>query len=146
MSFKKDLAYGLAAEMSFIAKYPGKLEKVEGTGTDLKLLKSGDGIQLKTDRRKSTDTGNMFLEKYSHVDRKTPGGPFRAEIDGSKYLIYYFQPSDDFTCYLVADLIKYLNENEKKLRTHKVWSSNAFGFIVPILNLKHLEIDFNGID
>lgn len=145
-TWESDLKFGNEAEEYFYLKFRDKLEKTDGLKCDLKIITTGEGIQLKTDRRPN-DTGNIFIEKYSHKLKKTPGGPWKAELDGSVYFIYFFRKTEEFYTYRNIDLINFIVENEDKLRYHEVKStkSNASGFIVPLNSIRHLELNFEEI-
>jgi len=145
-TFRRDLTFGNDAEQALYNAYIDKLERTDGRKADLIIKASGYGIQLKADRRKSTDTGNIFIEEFSHSVKKTPGGPYKAELDGCKYFVYMFTDDKLFT-YDNKALIAYLEANKHKYKRHEVRTvkSNAVGYIVPIKDLEQIELDFNAI-
>lgn len=144
-NWKEDLKFGNEAEEWFCHLHKGKLTKLDGFKSDLVIVKTGEGIELKTERRKLTDTNNIFLEKYSHKGMKTPGGPYKALQNNSEYFICFFRNCNIFFTYRTKDLVEYLNNNEAKYAPKYIKTSKALGYAVPIADLKHLELDFNQI-
>jgi hypothetical protein len=146
-TFKADLEYGNSLEKKFYNKYISKLKILDGRKSDMRLLISGLGIELKSERRASTDTGNLFLERYSHKVAKTPGGPWQAKLSGSTYIVYQFADEVE-KCYKIVYLVEFIEQNLNKVRVHNVnpaWS-NAMGYIVPLILIEHLNIDFSTLE
>lgn len=145
--FRKDLKYANEKELAFAEKYSDKVVLLDGRKSDVRLIKSGHGIELKFEKRKSTDTGNLFLERHSHKILQTPGGAWSAKLAGSTYIMYIFS-DDKLYCYNIDALISWVNENEKSLRKHNVnpaYGSNAMGYIIPLIDLSILELNWEDI-
>jgi hypothetical protein len=141
MTWAKDLKFGQDAEEQFVLKYPG-LTRLGGTGSDIIIKATGAKLELKTERRPSTQTGNIFFERYSHKVRQTNGGPFKALDDGSRLFAHWFSSDDTLFLFETAVLVDFLLANFDTFRYHEVRSvkSNAAGLIVPIDRVKHLTI------
>jgi hypothetical protein len=54
------------------------------------LTPRGLKVELKSDTYDMNKSGNFFMEKYSNMYKKTPGGIWRAEADGIDIFIYHF--------------------------------------------------------
>ena len=143
--FEVDLKFGNEGEEFFYVLHRPLLLKTDGLKSDLLIAKTNEGIQLKTDRRASVDTGNLFIERYSHKINKTNGGPWKASEDGSKYFVYFFWKDKKILAYDNALLIDFLETSKYELFNVKVGRSNASGFLVPISALEHLLLNFNKI-
>lgn len=85
--FRERLAFGERAE-AYVAERLG-WKKIPGRRADFRTRK-GLRAELKTDVRSSTDTGNVFIERFSDEGRRTPGGPWKALRDGSVGFVYFF--------------------------------------------------------
>ena len=143
MSFQKDLKFGQDAELAFVNRFSGSLQLMDGRKGDIRLIKTNQRIELKTDRRTEHDTGNMFLERYSHAGNKTPGGPYQALEHGCELFAYLFAPTGTFYLFQSSALIDYLNgtHEHKHVNVFKA-GSNASGFVVPIKAVEHLQLDW----
>lgn len=93
------------------------------------------GGNFKCDRYESP---NFFIEHFSHHERKTLGGPFKALDDKCEWFLYYFTKTDSLYLFDTQKLVDFLLTNKDTLRYHKVYKSNATGFIVPIVLLTEL--------
>lgn len=146
-TWKKDLKFGNEMEEFFFLQFREKLIRTDGLKSDFILKQSNDGIQLKADRRKSSETGNLFIEKYSNKHLKSPGGPYKAILDGSKYFIYYFRLTNDYFMYKTIDIITFIKDNETNIKYIEVNSvkSNASGFLIKQRDLQHLQLDLDRI-
>jgi hypothetical protein len=88
--FKGQLAVGNRGEELFLERYPRKLEIFSGREYDFTVKSSREKIELKTDTYNMDKSDNFFLERYSDVHRKTPGGPWRAYKDKIDIFCYMF--------------------------------------------------------
>lgn len=137
--WSQQLEKGLESQRQFAETY--EIELLDGTGADFKLA-DGTLAELKRDYRNSKRTGNLFIERYSSAFKKSDGGPWKAKNDGSKYFIYQFD--DVMYCYLVDELITFLDLNVTKFKSRRVNNGNyeTLGYLVPINAILHLSIDF----
>lgn len=88
--FKTQLKVGDRGEELFIEHYPRKLTVYDGRQWDFTVSSTGETIELKTDTYNMDKTENFFFERYSNIDLKTPGGPWRAKEDKVNIFCYYF--------------------------------------------------------
>lgn len=89
-NFKKQLLVGDRGEELFLQYYPNPVEVYPGREYDFTCKKTGAKIELKTDTYNMDKTPNFFLERYSDINRKTPGGPWRSYEDKVDIFCYYF--------------------------------------------------------
>ncbi len=144
--WNSDLRFGQLGEKWLCEQYPDKLEQLDGKGSDLRFIASWFGVQVKCDRRSHLQTGNMFIERYSHKERQTPGGPWKAAEDGSFYFAYLFWPTKHLVCYTVCDLLELLENPHYNFREVKVsGASNALGYLVPLEAAHHIQLDFGSL-
>lgn len=87
--FKKQLAYGNKKELEFIEIYPKQLVIADSRKYDFDL-KNGKTLELKSDNYDADKTTNFFMERYSDMYKKTPGGIWRAAEDDIDIFIYWF--------------------------------------------------------
>lgn len=87
--FKEQLKVGDRGEELFLENYPKKLTIYPGKEYDF-TCESGAKIELKTDTYNINKTENFFLERFSDLERETPGGPWRAANDGIDIFCYMF--------------------------------------------------------
>ncbi len=88
--FKGQLAVGDRGEELFLERYPRKLEVFPGKAYDFTVKSSRETLELKTDTYNMKKSENFFFERYSCVDKKSPGGPWRAKKDKVDIFCYYF--------------------------------------------------------
>lgn len=74
----------------FVKKHwPVPLRKLEGKGPDFLDL-DGNLLEVKTDSYDMEKSVNFFVEKYSDLNKRKPGGPWQAIEKGSTVFIYLF--------------------------------------------------------
>lgn len=119
--FKRQSEVGLKGEQLFLEKYHGgKLNKIDYKSPIGDFLDStGKIIELKTDTYPLTRTPNFFMERYSHLEKQTLGGPWRAYAHGADILIYLFASSGTYYCFedlgkLVLRLEEIIKDNNLK--------------------------------
>lgn len=133
--FSEQLRKGLAAQDLFAAKW--RLEQIPGKGSDFKL-KNGQQLELKTDSRPSTKTGNLFIERYSSTVKKSDGGPWQALHHGSKWFVYQF--TDIELCFETQALVEWLDDNLDNYQSRKIDNGNyiTLGYLIPIADVSKL--------
>jgi hypothetical protein len=89
-SFQEQLKVGDRGESLFMERYPRNLDIYPGREYDFTVRCNGKTVELKTDSFNMEKTPNFFLERYSDVYKKTPGGPWRAKKDKVDIFCYYF--------------------------------------------------------
>ena len=88
--FKEQLAVGSRGEELFLEYYPTKITIHAEHAYDFDCVKTGAKIELKTDTYNIEKTDNFFLERYSDVHKKSPGGPWQSIEKGVTVFCYYF--------------------------------------------------------
>lgn len=132
--FKKQLTLGDRGESLFMERYPRKLEIYPGREYDFVVKSSREKIELKTDSFNMLKTPNFFFERYSDIQSKKPGGPWRAAEDKVDIFCYYFVRFNMWYEFRdLPELIKVLDKyTEKK---GMIWIKNkgwtTGGFTVP---------------
>lgn len=139
--FQKQLKFGQEAEALFAEHYPRRLEPAKDLTYDFLISSSRQKLELKTDSYDSRRTPNFFMERYSDVARKTPGGPWRALKDKVDIFCYLFaQNRTWYEFRRIPELVEELNKLTKDMEiTHiknRTWVTG--GFLIPreaLLNL-----------
>jgi hypothetical protein len=139
-NFKKDLARGTRGEETFLECFKDYVAPVEGHHADFILKETGELLELKTDGRSSKDTGNMFIERWSDVFERKPGGPWQAKKNKVTYFVYFY-PKDEISYWFkVKDFCKWMEKNFDNTKlicvnNYRWWSA---GYKVPIEKVKEL--------
>lgn len=130
--FHEDLKFGQEAE-ALVARFM-KWEQLDGRHSDF-LTQDGEAIELKTDRRDSRTSPNVFLEVFSNLEKQSPGGPFQAFGRGSTLYAYYFAVDKRLFVYDTVKLLKHLEAN--KYKVHRILNRGwiTTGVAVPRSNL-----------
>lgn len=102
-NFKNDLAFGQTGEALMEQFFPG-CTKLDGRKADF-ILADGSRLELKTERRRLSETENFFIERWSDVDRAKAGGPWTAKVNGCKFYAHLF----------IKDGVLFVFETEKLL-------------------------------
>ena len=85
-NFKDDLVRGGEWEALFQKNYPEKLTKAPDLSHDF-VMEDGRKLELKSD---SYLTGNLFVERWSSLEGKLPGGPWQSLEKGVDVFCYFF--------------------------------------------------------
>lgn len=110
MSFKKSLDMGELGAILYHEAHDGKLEKLDGFKCDFREIATGKGIELKSDFWCMDKTPNMFFEKYSNLERGTPGGPWRSIEDGADLFVYFYVKDLTFYQFETKQLVEALEK------------------------------------
>ena len=116
-TFHTSLKTGQAGELlwsSLIKEfYPEyKLDHNDGRKHDF-TLRSPFGpftLELKTDSYDMTKTQNVFMEKYSNWDKKSPGGPWQSQSKNIDLYCYWHPTNRIMLTYNVNLLVSRLEE------------------------------------
>lgn len=135
--FAEQLRQGVKAE-AVIAKRFG-WRWLRGRGPDFKTP-GGVYVELKADTRASTDTGNLFIERWGDFDKRTPGGPWKARRDRCVGFLYFFQGDRQIYGFKTEELIKHLEENPEQYRERRIANKGwtTVGYLVPLWSVVHL--------
>lgn len=132
-NFHEDLKFGQDAE-ALVARFM-RWEQLDGRHSDF-LTQDGEAIELKTDRRDSRTSPNVFLEVFSNLEKQRPGGPYQAFGRGSTVYAYYFALDKRLFVYDTVKLLKHLEAN--KYKVHRILNRGwiTTGVAVPRANLE----------
>ena len=134
-NFQRQLIVGNKGEELFKNNYhDGKLQKIDSKSPigDF-ITEKGKIIELKTDTYPLSRTPHFFIEQYSNLDKKSPGGPWRTFLKGADLFVYLF--ATDSVYYQFDDLYLLVNTldemiKKKKLKPHRVvnttWITTGF--------------------
>lgn len=92
-SFKEKLAEGLQRERDFLELWGSTLGLVASTADELgfdMVHSSGRRAELKTESRKFEATPNVFIERWSSIERQTAGGAWQSTAKGVSLLYHWF--------------------------------------------------------
>lgn len=135
--FHKQLKTGDAGEQWLLQNYDRPLRLYEGREFDF-YDDLNRRVELKTETRSLEDSPNFFIERWSDISKKKPGGPWQS-VDKADVLVYLFLPSQT---YFVFDSIPLLiSEIEERKLTLKEIQNKGFtagGFVVKRNSLAHL--------
>lgn len=142
MAFKflASLRVGQVGETLFFSAHCKDLVKEDGRARDFSYKESGEGIELKSDCWSMDDTPNFFMERWSNVEKKTPGGPWQSLSNGTRYYIYFYLPNLTYYTFEVSDLCRFLEKNKAQWEAKEVRNPNytTVGYRVPRSALEHL--------
>jgi hypothetical protein len=88
--FKKQLRQGEIGEAIFYMAHQGTLSKEDGRARDFSCALTGAGVELKTDFYNMDATPFFFMERFSNREKQSPGGPYQAQANGTKWFVYFF--------------------------------------------------------
>ena len=95
--FQESLKTGQAAERAWLdlmtSNFPEyKIEHMDGRSKDFLITSPFGpfGLELKTESRCMTQTENIFIERYSNWEKRSPGGPFQALSKGIDLYTHFF--------------------------------------------------------
>lgn len=88
--FQKQLAVGDRGEELFLEHYPKKITIHPGRDGDFIETNSGKKIELKTDTYNIDKTPNFFIERFSCIDKQSPGSVWQALDHGCSIFCYMF--------------------------------------------------------
>jgi hypothetical protein len=143
MSFQASKNLGQLGEMLFHQAHNGDATKIDGLNGDFIWEPTGEKVELKSDFWKMEKTPNFFFERFSDRDRGTPGGPWRAQKDGSDLFVYFYVSDLTYFIFntdeLVGRLEKIIGRIEPTLVTNKSWITE--GYRVPREMLKDIATE-----
>lgn len=129
--FKEMLQWSNEQEQQFMKTY--KKHKLIPS-TDRKwdfTTPRGLKVELKSDTYDADKTGNFFLERYSDMYKKTPGGIWRSAQDGVDIFIYHFVSNNVYYEFRdLPDLVKVLDKLTEKMYVvgvrNKAWITGGY--------------------
>lgn len=119
-NFDRDLRFGQRAEREFMGIHPWELVKSTDRRWDFETPE-GLRVELKTDTYDPAKTPNLFMERWSDIDRGTPGSIWRACEDEVDVFIYWFVAGRFWMeCRTPISLRNFLDIHTKSLKLEKV--------------------------
>lgn len=98
-NFNKSKEIGNIGEIQFLKKYPQFIHlsatKENKTESDFKGKIFGVKVEIKTDTFNPFKTPNFFIERFSSMEEKSPGGPWQALKKGASWFVYWFNQTPD---------------------------------------------------
>ena len=138
--FKSDLHTGQKGESLLLELWP-ELIRQDGFHFDF-LTPDCCALELKTDTYDMQKTDNFFIERWSDLHKKRPGGPFQALGRGASLFAYLYIKNKKCFVFNTVDLIKHVMELENKKQVSLVYIRNVAwtttGYKIPRDSVKHL--------
>lgn len=138
--FKKSLARGERAEAILLTYFP-HLIKQDKCSFDFLDPSTGLKLELKSDFYGLNKSPNFFIERYSNLSTKAPGGPWQAQKHEADYYLYFYP--NDLTLFImpVAALLSHFDTKTYGSISvrNKAWLTT--GYKVPRSDLSHLFIE-----
>ena len=166
--FRKDLPKGHGGEGVFDKMQRGFLDRTaDGKEGDFILVRTGHLLELKSEVSYSAgnpqaeqalefrkamriptprdgwrQTGNLFVERYSSKEAKSPGGPWQAQKHGAEYYVHLFLGDGAFFVYRTDDMVDFMEKNKHKYSLRDVCNQGytTAGYPVPRAAVARLEI------
>jgi len=141
-----DLKWEDSRNAEFMRIFPLPLEKKGGKEfqEDFVIKSTNLLLELKSERYPSRK--NIFIERYSNLDYRTDGGPWRSKKHGIQYYIhfmcdnkmYIYSPKD-----IVPFLESYISFNcPRAIELPNIGGWVTLGYPIPVKELKEFEIFF----
>lgn len=138
--WKASLAKGIAGEKMLLELMPG-LIRLAGKAADF-VDNDGHAYEVKADQYPMAQTANLFIERYSDIDKGKIGGPWQAWGRGCKFFIYLYAQDRCAFVFETAELMKHIEGLEKTGAVKPVEIRNArhttVGYKVPRESVAHL--------
>ena len=142
-NFNRDLAIGKKGELFFINTYKDTFKLSDTFKYDLFHVKKNLTVEVKSDQYKY-DTGNIYIEVYSDIETKKPGGLLRAYRDNVDKFYYLFINQMYWLEFNVKETYEYIQSFESTPlalpgSSHGpggCWTTAGYPF--PINKLEHL--------
>lgn len=106
--FQADLARGKQAETRLVELWPA-LEILPGKKSDFVNNSTGELVQLKCDYYGHDNTKNFFMERYSSIEARSPGGPYQSLEHGSSLFLYWFAEQKFLYAFNTKELVEQLD-------------------------------------
>ena len=141
-SFRKQFKIGNKGESLFIKHYSDMNARKTGTRDFDIFIDDNTKVELKSDSRSTLDSPNLFIERYSDLDKKTPGGVHQSFGKGTKYFVYLFLKDRTFFWYETSKLKDYIDKNEDKFEKKTIFNFGyrSLGYLVKREEVMKLQI------
>jgi hypothetical protein len=88
--FQKQLTAGKEGENLMLKYYHMPLLPSTDRKYDFRCVHTGHKVEIKTDTYDISRTPYFFFERYSNLEKQSPGGPWRASQDRVPIFVYFF--------------------------------------------------------
>lgn len=143
-SFQQELSKGKKGEQWLLHHYHSPLLPYAAYDFDF-LRADGKAVELKTDWYSLSGTEFFFMERWSDIERKKPGGPWQSAGKGADLFIYLFiRDGVYFEFEDVRELRDRLNSLTRSLELIRIRNRGyeGGGYKVPIAKLADLFVDY----
>jgi len=133
-SWKEQLQVGDRGEELYMEHSPYPLVVYPKHKADFRRLSDGALVELKTDTYGLDKTENCFFERWGNLEKKKPGGPWRARKDSVSVFVYYFVRHNIWLEFNTKQLCSLLDKLTKKSKLIPVKTHGwiVLGYKVPI--------------
>ncbi len=104
--FQRQLEIGKKGESLVDNYYKDQIERLSGRKADFKILGLDSLFELKSDSYPMDKTPNFFIEKFSDIEKKNPGGPYQALSHDCKYFCYFFVDAEKLFWFNTKKLVE----------------------------------------
>lgn len=159
VDFATDLKAGKKGQELVVKTGGGLLKELDGRKNDLELVRTGEKVELKSERyklnenkkysRKDRSTPNLFIERWSDEKRCHIGGPFQALAKGSTFYMHVFS-NKKVVVFKTEELVAFLNKMDftQKYSKRKASIPNksgakawmTVGYYIPLEDLKEIAV------
>lgn len=126
--FKDSLKEGHKGEELFEELVGNGIKRLDGLVADFEW--GGKTLELKSDYYDMERTPNFFIERYSDIERKTDGGPWRSLREGTDWFCYFYPKNRVAYLFNTKTLVKQLEPIIKGLPlieiTNKTWVTGGY--------------------
>lgn len=132
--FQDQLRVGDRGEELFIQYYYAPLVIIPDRFADFRRVDDGRSVELKTDTYNMEKTPNFFFERYSDMEAKKPGGPWRARRDRVDIFCYLFSRHNTYFEFTdITSLCETLDDITSKMKPTVVKNRGwlTTGYAVP---------------
>lgn len=132
-SFKNSLAKGKAGEALILELWP-ELTPIEGgCKGDFTLGPHNVKVELKSDQYDMDATPNMFIERWSDVDKQKPGSVWQAITHDCNLFVYFYVKNKTAFVFDTVVLKNYLDLLIPNLKPIKIYNHSwvTVGYKVP---------------
>ena len=127
--FKTQLKAGKMGEMLYLQANPGTVN-VSGERKCDFVTVTGDTVEIKTDFYSMEQTPNFFIERWSDIEARKPGGPWQASTNNVDYFVYMHVPNLTYWTFSTTILVMRLESVIKNLEPvniqNKGWTTQGY--------------------
>jgi hypothetical protein len=141
--FSTELQKGNKGERWLSRHYHSSLVKFSGREFDF-IREDNKRVELKTDWYNLANTEFMFIERWSDVDKKKPGGPWQSQDKTDIFVYLFIRDGVYFEFDDMDALVNRLEDLTKKLKLIRIRNRgySGGGYKVPLADLADLYVDY----